>query len=425
VEKNGMSVKFVCLILLIFVVFICVSIPFNKERSSNESKNDLEGSITFVSNRTDKREELNNLIKEFEGEYPKVKINLELKGDIEEILQRKASVGELPDVTLVPSIISTSEYKDYFLPLDDLGFNDDNIYNYSVGVGDDGKLYNLTTSINWQGVIYNKKVFKDANISELPKTKEEFFKICEKIKSIRVTPVAINYKQSWAMSIWIDIIPYLLETNLYNNVVLNSKNILGDTSGVYKSLEFARNLVKNKYCEEDLLNCDWQQCKEDIRDGKIAMIIWSSDFKNQLEDLGMDKDNIGMFPMPDSKVIKVVGDYRFGVSKNTNNPDIAKEFLKFMFEKDRYAKAVNIMSNLKTSKENINMIKDLEEFKMPIEIQGDVIKNQRVQEGQVYEKYYNNRRNTGLDSSFVQKYVIAPEVESIREETNKKWRDLK
>ncbi|MBD7911268.1 MULTISPECIES: extracellular solute-binding protein [Clostridium] len=424
-KKSSKSIKFICLILLIIAVLISVVIALNKKRSSSEAKSYLEGSITFLSNRTDKREELKALTEEFELEYPKVKVNLELKGDAEEILQRKASVSELPDVTLVPSVISSKEFKDYFLPLDDLGFKGDDIYDYNVGMGDDGYLYNLTTCVNWQGVIYNKSIFNDAGISELPKTKEDFLKCCTKLKSIGVTPIAINYKQSWAMNIWMDIIPYLFDTNLENNIITKSNDILGDNSGVYKSLEFIRSIVKDGYCEDELLNYDWEQCKKDIKNGKIAMIIWSSDFKNQLEDIGMDKKIIDMFPIPESKVIKVVGDYRFGVSRNSQHPNVAKEFLKFIFQEDRYAKAVNITSTIKRSKETISMIKSLEKFNMPIEIQGDVIRKQTVEEAEIHDKYFNNRKTTGLDAKFVQKYVIDSDSNITRNEINKEWKSFK
>lgn len=424
-SKYNKTIKILSLVLLIFIITICLISVFNRGTTFSESKNELNGTITFVSNRTDKREELGLLIEEFERMHPSVKVNLDLKGDFEETLERKAAVGELPDVTLVPAVISAREYKDYLMPLDDLGFSEDDIYSYSVGVGDDSKLYNLSTSIAWPGVIYNKKIFKDANIQSIPKTKEEFFEACNKIKILGKIPIALNYKQSWAMSIWIDTVPYLLDKKLEDKVLTNSNDILGEESGVYKSLEFARNIVKKGYCEDDLLNYDWQQCKEDIKNGKIAMIICSSDLIYQLEDMGMDKESIGMFPIPNSKFINIAGNFRFGISKTSSNPEAAKEFLKFMLQEDRYAKAVNIMSTLKTSEKSMEMINELKKFNIPIELEGDIVKNQTLEEIKNHDKYYNNRKITGLDSKFVQKYVMEKDVKRTIEEINKEWKSLK
>lgn len=424
-RKYSKLIKIMALFLLITLIGLSGYIILNKSLDLNSHKSssnkELEGAITFVSNRTDKIKELNLLIKEFEQMHPKVKINLELIGDAEEILERRAAAGDLPDITLVPGAIDTIEYNKYFLPIDDLGFSDENIYNYTLGP--DNKLYTLSTSMLWQGVIYNKEVFKATNIKEIPKSKKEFFEACKKIKEIGVMPIALNYKQPWVMSMWSDSIPYLLDTKLEENIVTKSKDILNDESGVYKSLEFISGIVKNRYCEEDLFNYDWQQCKNDLRDKKVAMIIWNSDFKYQLEDMGVSKEELGIFPIPESKVISIVGDYKFAISKNTNYPDISKEFLKFMFSDDRYAKAVNIMSSLKNSEKNIQMLKELEEFNIPIQLQANVVKNQTSEELEIHNKYSNIKNEIGLNSSFVQRYVIASDTKPIIEEVNKKWRE--
>lgn len=424
-KKYNKFIKIVTLFLLAILVIISAFTFFNKYiiryPHNNENNKEFEGSITFVSNRTDKSEELNLLIKEFEQIHPKVKINLELIGDVEEILERRAVAGELPDVTLVPGAIDTLEYNKYFLPIDDLGFNDENIYDYSVGT--DNKLYTLSTSMLWEGVLYNKEIFKEANIKELPKTKKEFFEACRKIKEIGVTPIALNYKQQWVMSMWSDSIPYLLDTNLEDDTITQSKDILDYQSVVYKTLEFIRDIIRNKYCESDLFNYEWQQCKKDLVDKKVAMTIWNSDFKYQLEDMGAPKEAFGMFPIPESKIINIVGDYKFAISKNTKYPDVSKEFLRFMFNDDRYAKAVNIMSSLKSSEKNIQMLKELGEFNLPIQLNADVVKNQTNRQLKIHNEYCNIKNDIGLNSTFVQKYAIASDTKNIIEEVNEKWKE--
>lgn len=199
IEKQKNIFILVIIILLIPLLGVIFLFSGRNINSIVKKDNNLEGDITFVSNRTDKRQEIQELINNFEKLHPKVKVNLELIGDVQAILQRKASIGELPDVTLIPSTISKTEYSNYFLSLEDLGFSDDNLYNYYMGAGDDGNLYCLNTSITWQGVIYNKDIFKEANINKIPKTINELFDVCEKVKALNVTPLAINYRQQWTM----------------------------------------------------------------------------------------------------------------------------------------------------------------------------------------------------------------------------------
>lgn len=416
----------VSLIIISSIFISCSSIYKNNiDKITADNDEELEGTIRFVSNRIDKKIELEALISEFEDIYPNVKIELELIGDAEEILQRKATVGELPDITLVPGAIKVSEYSKYFMPLDDLGFNKDNIYNYASGIGSDGKLYNVDTSIAWNGILYNKKVFEEAGIEEIPTTSEEFFEACKKIKAINKVPIAINYKNSWTMSVWIDTLPYAFNNKFEDETIVNSANILEEGNGLYKSLNFVRTIVQEGYCEEDLLNYEWEQCKKDIKNGEVSMILWNSNYKYQLEDIGMDMEDIGMFPLPEINEIIVYGDYRFGISKNTKYPEVAKEFFKFIFEDDRYAKAVNILPISKNSVRSRDFLKEIESFGIPVIIHDDTLNYGEDYVNVNHEKYDRLRRLTGLNYSFVQDYVVSNDVEELTNDLNNRWNELK
>lgn len=409
--------------LLILLALCIVYVKFNHKEENNNNRTELEGEISFVSNRVDKKEELNKLIEEFEKKYPNTKVNLELIGDLGEILQRRANVQELSDVTIIPPSIGQNEYHKYFLSIDDLGFNDDNIYNYSLGLGYDKKLYGLNTSITWSGIIYNEKVFKQAGIEGGPKTKKDFFEACEKIKKLGVIPFAINYKQSWCVGQWLDTISFNFDEEMINNLVFTEKNIFD--SGLGEALDFVRGIYVNGYSEEDLINYEWQQCKNDFKDGKVAMVLFGSDLKYQFEDLGMDIEDIGMFPVPETKTININGDYKLGVAKNTKYPNLSKTFLKFLFENDRYSKAVNIMSPMKNNKENIKSFDELESFQQKIIIQGEVVKEQTKEEIETYEIFDNLRKKTGLNYSFVQEYITSDSIETLKSDRNEKWNEIR
>lgn len=420
------SLIVISLFVIISIFIGCTDIYINNiNKFTSDNNNELEGSIKFVSNRTDKKTELEALISEFEELYPKVKVELEIIGDAEEMLQRKAMVGELPDITLVPGAIKVSEYDKYFLPLNDLGFNKDNIYNYASGVGKDGNLYNIDSSIAWNGILYNKKVFEEAGIDYVPRTNEEFFEIGKKIKAINKIPMAINYKNSWTMSMWIDTVPYAFNNKFEDEVILDSANILEEGNGLYKSLNFIRRIVQEGYCEDDLLNYEWEQCKQDIKNGEVAMIFWSSNYKYQLEDIGMNIEDIGMFPLPEINEIVVYGDYRFGISKNTKYPEAAKAFFKFIFEEERYANAVNILSISKNSDENIKFIEELEAFGIPVIIHDSTIDYGEDYVNIKHEKYDSFRKTIGLNYSFVQEYVVSENVEELSDNLNKSWNEIK
>lgn len=407
----------------ILLATICIGIIIYRQYFSNVNKSTLEGEITFVSNRTDKEAEIQELISEFEKMHPKVNVKLEVMGEIEDVLQRRITVGELPDVTLVPGSVNTSEYSKFFLPIDDLGFNDENIYNYISGTSNNRKLYCLSSAINWQCVIYNKELFKDAGIDEIPTTIDKFFEACEKLKEIGVTPVGVNFRQPWVMNIWAETIPGLFDEDIAKDIVAGKKEVLGKDSAVYKALTFVRDIVSKGYSEPVGVNYDWQQFKIDMSEGKVAMTIYNSDFTGQLEDLGMDKDSIGIFPIPETEVIRVYGDYMLAVSKNTLYPEVAKAFLSFLFEESRYAEAINTMSPLKNNIKNEEIISEIDKFGIPIMIYSDYVDNQTVQVGILESEYLDIKRDTQLDGYFVQEYIFTEDLKGFINNTNELWKN--
>ena len=418
--------KIIAVVFGVSFTFILITGYIYSECSKiNNENTEVSGEITFATNRIDKKEEIKEIINDFQEINPSIKVNLEVIGNVEEILKRRASVGELPDVTLVPASIKNDELKDYFLPLDDLGFSDDNINNYNIGTDEEGNLYTMSASMIWLGVIYNKQVFKEAGITDVPKTAEEFFQDCKKIKEKGIIPIALNYKQSWLISEWVESIPYLFEPDIEKEVSENNKEILSKDSGMFKSLEFARKIVKSGYCEKDLLNYEWEQCKNDLKDGKTAMVVWSSDLKNQLVEMGADKDNIGMFPVPESRLINIVGDYQIGVSKNSKYPEAAKEFFKFLFEDSRYAKAVKVTSSMKDSRDSEEMLNEINKFDIELKYQADTLKNLSKDDKRNQTMYLNTKRLLGVDYAFVQNYITSQDTKKIIEDLNKSWRNIK
>lgn len=67
------------------IVALSKSFNYEKDRKAKFSSR----KYRFCSNRTDKSNELNELVDEFEKIYPNVHVNLELIGDVEEILEKK------------------------------------------------------------------------------------------------------------------------------------------------------------------------------------------------------------------------------------------------------------------------------------------------------------------------------------------------
>ena len=54
--------------------------------------------------------------------------------------------------------------------------------------------------VNAQGIVYNKKVFEEAGVTELPKTPTEFIEALQKIKdNTDAIPLYTNFAAGWTM----------------------------------------------------------------------------------------------------------------------------------------------------------------------------------------------------------------------------------
>ena len=83
---------------------------------------------------------------------------------------------------MIPLGIERFTAPDYFIPL---GSSDklSQIYNYTGAWTYNDKVYGLAYTGNANGLMYNKKVFKEAGITEIPKTPTEFISALSAIKS--------------------------------------------------------------------------------------------------------------------------------------------------------------------------------------------------------------------------------------------------
>ena len=63
----------------------------------------------------------------------------------------------------------------------------------------DGAYYAIPWDYSSKEVVYNKNVFEQAGITELPTTWDEFLDVCQKIKDIGVTPLAVGNQYSWVV----------------------------------------------------------------------------------------------------------------------------------------------------------------------------------------------------------------------------------
>ena len=161
---------------------------------------DLTAKIHFAYHRTDIPDKLNGYVEEFRKIYPNVEIEYELITDYAENALLRV---DNTDWTImgIPTV-QKDELSKYFVPLGSLEVLD-GLYNFMSTQSFEGICYGVPSTGNANGVLYNKRIFAEAGVTELPKTPDEFIAALKAVKEkTDAIPLYTNYAAGWTMGAW-------------------------------------------------------------------------------------------------------------------------------------------------------------------------------------------------------------------------------
>ena len=386
------------------------------------AEEELSGSIVWVTNRTDIADTvLTDMAKEFMALHPGTTVEVEGIKDVEQTMMTRMAANEMPDVSLIITTkLTKSDFANYFLPLDDLGFTADDVYFYENCVGDDGKLYGLTTDMYTNCVFYNKAAFAKAGITEVPKTLEELDATCQKLKEAGIVPFATSFRDSWPLRGWFS--GFYTQIGLSGNgnfmdELVNAEKLFDDSEfGNLYTLKIARDFADKGYFEPELVAANWDNQRRDILNGDMAMFYDGAWYGPQLVfNSDMPAEDVGAFPFPGAQALTVCPSWFYGVSKTSEHPDVAKAFLKFMLEDGRYADCLKAECSLKSVQSDLPGLAELYGYGLPV-IEMPTTPSKLIE--------IFNKGQMGLDS-ITQEYLIAEDPDAIIQKYNDKWTQAK
>lgn len=292
---------------------------------------DISADIKFVTFRTDIMDKLTDYANQFHQIYPNVTISYEGIDDYEATTIIHLTSGiDWGDIMMIPLGIERFTAPDYFIPL---GSSDklSQIYNYTGAWTYNDKVYGLAYTGNANGLMYNKKVFKEAGITEIPKTPTEFISALSAIKSnTDAIPLYTNYADEWPMSCWDAYmgINATGSTSYYYQTLVHAKNPFsdfGDETHPYAVYKILYDAVSMGLTEPDYTTTDESMCYSMINEGKIGVLAFASWAVVQAMDAGPHADDIGYMPFPitinGKQYVSINGDYSYGVNKNSTRDE--------------------------------------------------------------------------------------------------------
>ncbi|MFW9334804.1 ABC transporter substrate-binding protein [Paenibacillus polymyxa] len=225
-----------------------------------------------------------------------------------------------------------------------------------------GKVWNAPLSMNApQGIIYSKKAYADAGITELPKTYDEFIAIQEKLKASGMTPLVVGGKDIFHMGFWVN--KFLIDDVYSKDPNWNSKKTAKKFSftdeNVVQAMTDYKELFKN-YVDKGWLSTPDNQTASFLITGKAAQLYSGTWMFSQIEEADPNFE-YGFYAVPDRKgKVNIIGlpspagwSLSAEVAKDPEKTEAIKKFIRFFFDPEQYSQYLASINGIPSTKEKV------------------------------------------------------------------------
>jgi len=323
------------------------------ETADNTIDGEVQGEIKVMTWRTDLITDgtFDKYAEEFTAEYPDVTVTFEGITDYAGEMQTRMSTTNYGDVLGIPAI-SPNQYEQFLEPLGATADFEDT-YRFLPAASYDGTQYGIAFGGNANGVVYNKRIFEEAGVTEPPTTEEEWLDALQLVAdNTDAIPLYTNYKDGWPLTQSFGNLGVV--TNDPDAPITMAEDPAPWTEGTdqYAIDSLLYESVAAGLTESDPLTTNWEQSKVDLGTGKIAAMTlgsWAiSQMQAAAEDNGASADDIGFMAFPanvDGTQYAVIGgDYNLAVSKHSESKAAAWAWIQWVVEKSGYTESQGMIS---------------------------------------------------------------------------------
>ncbi|USB32982.1 ABC transporter substrate-binding protein [Paenibacillus sp. YPG26] len=396
-------------------------------QAAAEASSGVHGDITFITHRSDLLDNgtFDKYEKEFKKKYPAVSdVKVVSLKDYQTDIRVRILSNNYGDALILPNNFEKKNFPEYFEPLDDMKLFD-NLY-YANGQMHDDKRYAITVGVSATGLVYNKKAFSTAGITSPPKTLQEFYEACEKLKQAGITPMNLNYGSGWTLTQWgAMMVPVMNGHSDALNFMIDSDAPFQKDNEIGQAMDIIRTLIDKGYAEKDLYTDHWEDSKLSFAKEESAMFYIGNWIIPQILDAGKDAgikpEDIGFMPLPASTTgtmnATLSSDAWYVINKNSKNKETTKAWIKFLLEESSIADDTGFIPTLRTRDSNLAQLNEFLSYKPNL-----------IEDVSMAEAYYTTAGKAGFDiweTSFIQKAAVAPDIRTFFGEWNAKWAEAR
>jgi ABC-type glycerol-3-phosphate transport system substrate-binding protein len=304
----------------------------------------------------EQRDQLPPLIKEFEESHPNIKIQNRIFGDSDSYLpalQASVSAGDPPDI-YAPHVLAI-EYGKAGIGLDlkdALGgdFLEGFFPSTNAEYSDAGKQYALGWMAQTFGIFYNPQILDKAGV-EPPETWDDLSAAAEQIRTkTGVIPCALtNNPGPSGLDFMLPLITQVTDDpELVLDLDMQRNNASWDSPPVVEALAMVKRLVGENIFEPGINGVTGDQAASMFFTGKAAM-FYSGSWNPQGFNQSAPKEFLDIYEVAETPAWKDGAQHwcanqagaGLAVSAASKNVDASVEFLKWLYEPERYAKIMD------------------------------------------------------------------------------------
>lgn len=325
----------------LLTMMLAVSAGCSSNSNSNQGDQGTTGdntkkvTIELFNQKSEIKDNLNQIIKDFNVENPNIEVKQVQVPDSRKVLYARMASNDLPDIMSIfpnESDFKTQAKSGYFMDLTGSDILSAINPTFLEDVKYEGKDYSVPLTMNAYGIYYNVTQFEKLGL-KVPTSWAELEQTAAAIKAKDMIPFATSFKAQWSVG-------HLTETLMVNGAGAEAANQFfadpsakaGDNAAFQKLIAQMDFIRDNS--QLDSPGHDYADAVNLFATGEALMLpqgIWAVPM---IQQAGM-QDEYKMFPVPndEGKGIVVGGiDYALAISARSEHPEEAKKFVKFMTE---------------------------------------------------------------------------------------------
>ncbi len=293
----------------------------------------------FKVNLVDQWDELTS---EYSRLNPGITFNNEIVGggtDWITVLKTKFAAGRGPDVFVVQGPTQAREWSEYLTDLSDQPWVKNVVPAAKEPMTFGGKLMGMPLNLEGYGYIYNKKLFRQMGITDLPKTINELHKTAKKIQDAGITPFGNGYAEWWVIGMHLMNIPFAYQNdpNSFMADLTQGKTTFKENK-IFQDFQSLFDLTID-YGNRNQLTTDFNTQISLFVNGDVAMIQQGNWVEPEIFEADPTAE-VGFLPMPvnnnasEMDKLPVGVPFYFIVNSQSEKQTESKSFLNWMVSSD-------------------------------------------------------------------------------------------